>query len=368
MSVLSEVDAGSMVAAASAPAVRELPLEFRATGSEYFRIWVVNLLLTILTLGVFSAWAKVRRLRYFYGSTSLDGSSFDYHGKPIAILKGRLIVVGIYASFYVTAQFWPLINLVFLPLVIFGVPWVIVRSRLFQMRMTSWRGLRFNFHGSYGGALGAFIGWALLGVLTLLILWPLALWKQVSYLVTNTSFGTQRFGFATPVGRFYRFCLIALGIALGTGLCAAVAFGAIGGFFGTGFGPAVDPDAQGRAAAASAVIGVSTFGLAALVAGAWYRAQFVNASIGGTTAGPHQLAARLRTGPLLGIMVTNLLAMVMTLGLFYPWAKVRLLRYQLDNTRVLVAGDLSQILADARTGANAVGEEAGDFFDIDFGI
>ena len=50
-------------------ATRELPLEFRATGAEYFRIWIVNLLLTIITLGIYSAWAKVRRLRYFYGST-----------------------------------------------------------------------------------------------------------------------------------------------------------------------------------------------------------------------------------------------------------------------------------------------------------
>jgi uncharacterized membrane protein YjgN (DUF898 family) len=40
-----------------------IPFEFRATGSEYFRIWIVNLLLTLVTLGVYSPWAKVRRLR-----------------------------------------------------------------------------------------------------------------------------------------------------------------------------------------------------------------------------------------------------------------------------------------------------------------
>jgi uncharacterized membrane protein YjgN (DUF898 family) len=41
-----------------------MPFEFRGTGGEYFRIWIVNLLLTILTLGIYSAWAKVRQLRY----------------------------------------------------------------------------------------------------------------------------------------------------------------------------------------------------------------------------------------------------------------------------------------------------------------
>src|SRR6187402_3726843 len=78
-----------------------LPFEFRATGGEYFRIWIVNLLLTIVTLGIYSAWAKVRRLRYFYGSTLLDGHSFEYHATPMAILKGRLLVFAAYVVFLV---------------------------------------------------------------------------------------------------------------------------------------------------------------------------------------------------------------------------------------------------------------------------
>jgi len=37
---------------------------FTGRGSEYFRIWVVNVLLTLVTFGVYSAWAKVRKARY----------------------------------------------------------------------------------------------------------------------------------------------------------------------------------------------------------------------------------------------------------------------------------------------------------------
>lgn len=48
-------------------------LQFTGKGSEYFGIWIVNLLLTILTLGIYSAWAKVRRLQYFYRNTQLAG-------------------------------------------------------------------------------------------------------------------------------------------------------------------------------------------------------------------------------------------------------------------------------------------------------
>ena len=49
-----------------APLLKVQQLSFTGTGSEYFRIWIVNLLFTILTLGIYSAWAKVRKLRYFY--------------------------------------------------------------------------------------------------------------------------------------------------------------------------------------------------------------------------------------------------------------------------------------------------------------
>ncbi|MGB0697285.1 MAG: DUF898 family protein [Rhodospirillaceae bacterium] len=74
--------------------LRAVPIRFTGTGEEYFRIWIVNTLLTLATLGIYSAWAKVRRLRYFYGNTYIERFGFDYHARPIDILKGRLIVVG----------------------------------------------------------------------------------------------------------------------------------------------------------------------------------------------------------------------------------------------------------------------------------
>ena len=76
----------------------------------------------------------------------------------------------------------------------------------------------------------------------------------------------------------------------------------------------------------------------------------------------------LRIAPLVWIYVTNLLGIVFTLGLFYPWAKVRQVRYQLENTSIDSDGDLSRFTAHAAQGANALGEEAGDFFDVDFGL
>lgn len=91
---MSQIDSPIQPASLSPVLPEKIPAQrfsFTGSGSEYFRIWIVNLLLTIVTFGIYSAWAKVRRTQYFYNNTHVAGSSFDYHGKPLSILKGRAI-------------------------------------------------------------------------------------------------------------------------------------------------------------------------------------------------------------------------------------------------------------------------------------
>ena len=77
-------------------------LHFTGRGGEYFGVWIVNLLLTIVTLGIYSPWAKVRRLQYFYRHTEVAGSSFDFHGSPIRILIGQEDSPAIFGHAHVT--------------------------------------------------------------------------------------------------------------------------------------------------------------------------------------------------------------------------------------------------------------------------
>ena len=81
-----------------------LPFEFTGRAGEYFKIWIVNILLTFLTLGIYSAWAKVRTRRYFYGNTFLQDSSFEYLADPLKILKGRLIVFGFFVLYAIATR------------------------------------------------------------------------------------------------------------------------------------------------------------------------------------------------------------------------------------------------------------------------
>ena len=65
---------------------KSYPVDFRGKTGEYFKIWIVNILLTVITFYIYSAWAKVRTKRYFYGNTFVDNSSFEYHARPLQLL------------------------------------------------------------------------------------------------------------------------------------------------------------------------------------------------------------------------------------------------------------------------------------------
>jgi uncharacterized membrane protein YjgN (DUF898 family) len=350
--------------AAARTARRTVPFEFRATGAQYFRIWIVNLLLTILTLGIYSAWAKVRRLRYLYGSTSVAGSSFEYHGQPLQILKGRLIAVGVFVIYGVVTRYWPLTTLLFLPLLMLVFPLVIVLSRRFQMRMTSWRNIRFGFHGEYGGALAAYVGWGVVAVATLYLLLPLWLHKRVGFLVNHTSLGTSPMKLAATVGRFFGiyYAMMGLGLAAFFAL-ASVTGGMIAGLAGPAGGQP-SPAALGGVGAAM-VLGILVLPLAL---GAFWERAFTNALYDGVAIGPHRVNCRIRYGRLLWLYGTNVLGVLLTLGLFYPWALVRRIRYQFECMGVDVEGSLDNFAAAAAPEASATGEAIGEVFDVDFGI
>ena len=263
----------------------------------------MNLLLTIVTLGIYSAWAKVRRLRYFYGNTRLDQTAFEYHGRPIQILKGRLIASGAYAIFYVAAQIKPWTAIAFFPLFMFGVPWIIMKSRRFQMHVTSYRGLRLGFSGTYGEALRAYVGWPLLGALTLGILFPRSIWEQVNYLLSKSHYGTEQARFTTARSVFYRFYYIATGLGIGLSLAT------IGIFVATARAEDSGGDRLPDALMTTTGILFALFSvvlvLVGLLVAAYYQKSYLNASFNGLALGPHRVTSSLETGPLFVLYLTN---------------------------------------------------------------
>ncbi|MEE9330852.1 MAG: YjgN family protein [Methylophilaceae bacterium] len=197
-------------------------IHFTGKATEYFGIWIVNLLLSILTLGIYSAWAKVRRKKYFYNNTLIDNVGFDYHAKPVAILKGRIIAFIFFIAYAFGGQFSPFVSIFFVILFFLALPWLVVRSSIFNARNTSHRGLRFDFVGKVGEAALIFILLPIVTVFSLYLALPFMDHQRNKFMVDHHKFGLSKFAMQAKVGGFYKVYAIFIIIPL-LGILAAIA-------------------------------------------------------------------------------------------------------------------------------------------------
>jgi uncharacterized membrane protein YjgN (DUF898 family) len=187
---------------------------FNGKAGEYFGIWIVNLLLTLITLGIYSAWAKVRRKKYFYNNTLIDNVGFDYHAKPIAILKGRIIAFIFFIGYAFGAQIHPILPVLFMLLFFVGLPWLVVRSATFNARNTSHRGLRFDFVGKLGEAVRVYMLLPIITLFTLGLAAPFASHQKNKFLMSHHRFGLSQFDMQAKVKSFYKVYLFLILVPL----------------------------------------------------------------------------------------------------------------------------------------------------------
>jgi len=343
----------------------ELPLSFTGSGGEYFRIWIVNVLLSIVTLGIYSAWAKVRRERYFLNNTLLDHSAFEYHADPVNILKGRLLVAAVLIVGNLISQFSPILNLVVFVLYLCGLPWMISRAMRFRAHYTSWRGLRFGFDGTAGAAAKAWILWPIAAALTLGILTPYALAAQRRYLVNHLKFGTARFEVELPVGPIYRMFLGVAVVFVGAILVAALIGFGVASMGGT---EAIGPNSERAMAGMVGMFSVFGLYLGIAIIAPYISVRMTNLTLNRSNLGDHGFVSRMKARRYLFIVISNWLLTAITLGLFRPFAVVRLHKYRVENIALLPAGTLDDFVTAQEGEVRVFGEEAADLLDIDLGF
>jgi uncharacterized membrane protein YjgN (DUF898 family) len=346
------------------PEPRNTALEFTGSGGEYFRIWIVNLALTIVTLGIYSAWAKVRRLRYLYGNTQLDGHAFEYHGTPQAILRGRLIAVAAIAIYLVAERLAPLAaGLLYLAFLI-GLPWIMLRARQFALRVTSWRGIRFNFDSRYSTAAGVYLLGPLLVMLSLGFALPWFVRRQYRWLIDHSAFGTTRFVTDTRLGPYFGIAFKTLGLLIAVFVLIGAALGGLFAALSVQFGTEPGPASMLRLVGIAYLLIVP----ALFVLRAYWRSRVLNYTLGQTTLGPHRLGCAFGARRLAFIYVTNLLGIVFTLGLYTPWAVIRAYRYQVESASVRIAGSSDEFIAAQTAPPGAAAQELGELLDVDLGL
>ena len=333
---------------------RTLSFTFTGNAREYFGIWVVNTLLRIVTLGLYSPWAKVRKRRYFYGNTFLNDAPFDYLADPMAILKGWLLAGAFFGLYSLASQVSPLLAVAFMFALFALFPWVLVRSLMFNRRNSSHRNIRFAFRPDYREAYKVFLWWQLLATATLGILAPYAAYRQKRFLAENSSYGTTFFTFHATRRQYYR---IFIPLFIMVPLLA-------GSFFSLSFLASKEWAANPYLS----LLPVVLIPIIYLAIGIYLPTALANLTWNSTGIGDHRFVSTLRVRDLLWIYFSNSVAIVFSLGLLAPWASVRLARYRLGKLALCGAGDLDSITASAAETVGATGEELGDMLGFDFGL
>lgn len=414
--------------------------DFTGDSREYFKIWVSNNFLTMLTLGIYSAWAKVRRLQYFYGNTYLADSSFRFTALPTRVLMGRLIAAALFVLYVVADELQTtLANTVFFLLIVGYLcfsPILTVLVFSFKLRYSEWRGLKFRFHRDFKRAYKVYLGpnilmalifvcfgmamnafeetsaeleqqpieisegleeaspesgnpvsadgrqqaidedhlpasneleqasedeilkeellkrytpaiiWAVLGgFFTLLFsaLLPFFSFLHYQFMGNHAYLGTAAFKFKGSQRDYYQLYLRAFGLSMGFLLLGALFY------------------ALDQSGMVTLVVMLYYLSLKAFLKSRNYNL-FINNTI---LSGKHSMRATTTTLGMLSLTVSNTLLIIVSLGWFIPWTQIRVARYILGNTEIVVRGSLDEFVGHEQEQQSAMGEEIADLFDID---
>ena len=358
--------------ATSALPTKPVDFEFSGKGWEYFKIWIVNILLTILTLGIYSAWAKVRTKQYFYGNTKLAGTSFEYTADPIVILSGRLIVFGIFLIYTAANHTFPAAGAVMALLIVLAMPWIIVRAKMFNARYSNYRNISFSFNNDLKGAVITFILFGLVMVLTAGLAFPYYYYRVHKFMVANHNYGNLSFDMNSVWKKFYMIYIKTILIIVG--MVIAIVF--FSKFLGLSALSGLAQLAMQGAGQQISGIGFSTMILGVLMLSmlmsffvySYVRTNILNTVWSNVKIGVNNFESNLQLKGMLWVYVTNTFGILLSLGLLTPWAKVRMARYRISHLQVWAEDNINEVIAKQQKTVGAAGGEMSDFLDVDLAM
>ncbi|SEL30532.1 Uncharacterized membrane protein YjgN, DUF898 family [Roseateles sp. YR242] len=380
---------------------RKLEIQFTGSGSEYFRIWITNLLLTVVTLGLYWPFAKARRLHYFYGNTLVDGQALSFHGDPWKMFRGHILLMVLMGCYSFAGQV-SLMGGVVAFLVLCALWPALWRAGLqFRLYNTSWRGLRFGFEAPLKGAYLAFAPvylpmiavvmvsnllkrpldvssqatLAVLGVsLGVALLLAVALSPWTLTLIKRYQHGGYRYAeqegeLALSGGSVYKLALKAAGLGLLAVAVVSVVIMVAVALSGARRGDASNPDAASWLLLLPLFTSLLIWLLMLAIIHPYFTARFQNLLWNRTSTQDLEFTSALTARSMVKLTLKNTLLTLLTLGLYRAWATVATARLRLQGVSVTLDGDLDTWLARQQTPETAAtGDLAGDFFGIDMGL
>lgn len=356
------------------------PLRFTGTGGEYFRIWIVNTLLILLTLGIYSAWAKRRKARWFARHTLLAGDAFDYHGSPWRILAGRILALGLLIAYGHAFAWSPAAGWTMLAALYACGPALFAGAQRFRLSNTSWRGVRFGFEANalttYASCLPVLAGWTfgtaaaalrlpiavlIASIVGVGLLFPLAHAWLKRFQHHHATFGDRRFSFELPAIEFYALYLRMILLMGAVAVIVTVA----NGLMNVGVSRVLFKVSPPQIVATLATLGLVWLLLWPVYAAQLQRIVWSHSRLEGDITFRYELRGR----SLLKVAAGQSLLVLMSLGLYWPYAAVRIARMRIEAMTVVSRVPIEHLpaVAMARPRSGAAGDGAADAFGLDLG-
>jgi uncharacterized membrane protein YjgN (DUF898 family) len=306
-------------------------LTFHGSGGTLFGIYVVNILLTIATFGLYRFWGRVKIRRFMLSQTGFEGDRFAYHGTGKELLAGfvkALLFVGMPVTalsmvarlsgdktiHLVTQVFTSLLIFVFIPIAMVG-------ARRYRLSRTSWRGIRFSFRGPVWEFVRVFLLASIFSTLTLTLYYPFFQTRQQAFMISNSYFGRRRFRF----------------------------------------------DGRGRdlfgAYVMALLLLVPTLGLYLF----WFNARKARYFWEHTYFETARFRSTMTGGRLMAQTIGNWILLILTLGLAWPWVLVRRARFEFAYLTVEGPLDLTGIVQEPQL-ATATGDALSSLLGADVGF
>jgi len=306
-------------------------ITFYGEGAKLFGIYIVNLLLTIITLGLYYPWAKASVLRYVYQETEFEGSRFAFHGTGREMFKGFIKAIGIFIVLYallILAIFTKnnvIISfgfLFFYAAILLLVPIAIHGSLKYRMSRTSWRGIHFGYRGDLKEFIQQFV---IGGLLTIATLGIYSFWFTINlrrYIFGNIRFGNISFSYLGDGKEYFMLNLKGYFLSFIT-------------------------------------LGIYFF---------WFVkdlfAYFINNMRMDQNGNILNFRSTATAGGYFRLIFGNMLIVIFTLGLGTPWATVRTLNFIFANVIIDGVLDADAILQTEMDYKDATGEDISDMMDI----
>ncbi len=380
------------------------PTAFTGAGGEYFRVWIVNVLLTVVTFGFYTPIARRRTAQYFWGHTLVADSPLEFVAETRRMMAGFVLLVVLYAAFQLAAETGQEMAVAIMTLGGAALaPYFWGSAMRFRLNATRWRGVRLQFAASWGEVYRA--GWPLF-VMALV-------WMAIQFIIVAMvpAEGEPPDGTGVLLGGLFTIGFVT------TFLCVArlefntkslmVARGRIGGQPGRWkpvFGDFVRiwVATAGVLLATLVVIGV-LLALGALVLGGtwaafrprgtlWFVLLVMGSIVGGivllllaTSPARAYREARmfrlvwnnigvshvarfkcdLEAGPYMRLRIRNVLLTVLTLGFWRPFALVSEYRMKAESVTLHVKGGLDQLAGQLAREEQGLGDALADAVGLD---